>query len=96
MEGLSYGVTVALQILVLSVKVRILVAQQNRKGKEKENEVHLRSYSFPFFLKSVSHAQIQSSIDGRVILSKYGVGRTTGLDPDPLRQNICGVQTNER
>jgi hypothetical protein len=26
--GLSYGVTVALQILVLSVKVRILVAQQ--------------------------------------------------------------------
>ena len=27
--GLSYGVTVALQILVLSVKVRILVAQQS-------------------------------------------------------------------
>jgi hypothetical protein len=29
--GLSYGVTVALQILVLSVKVRILVAQQSRR-----------------------------------------------------------------
>ena len=29
--GLSYGVTVALQILVLSVKVRILVAQQAKQ-----------------------------------------------------------------
>lgn len=28
LSGLSYGVTVALQILVLSVKVRILIAQQ--------------------------------------------------------------------
>ena len=28
--GLSYGVTVALQILVLSVKVRILIAQNTR------------------------------------------------------------------
>ncbi len=30
--GLSYGVTVALQILVLSVKVRILIAQQPRRN----------------------------------------------------------------